>query len=195
MISPICFRQEGNDEDAWHLLLPGSAVGFSWADLSRNRLLEIMVHGSNPLSAQKYSIDKAGEYKPTKTSGGSSKALHVSVFQESLFQVVSVADWKQRNEDLSVALVGAPANRIQSNDLFTQQGTGDDDSDNQFRTVIELAEFGLSIVDHTPEELLYVSVQKLILSYATGLGSRTSRYFSCLKVFRSRAAEGVDKSR
>ncbi|PQM34057.1 uncharacterized protein Pyn_27596 [Prunus yedoensis var. nudiflora] len=37
------------------------------------------------------------------------------------------------------------------------------------------AELGISIIDHTPEEILYLSVQNLLFAYSTGLGSGISR--------------------
>jgi vacuolar protein sorting-associated protein 13A/C len=45
----------------------------------------------------------------------------------------------------------------------------------EFHVVLELAELGISVIDHTPEEILYLSVQNLLLAYSTGLGSGFSR--------------------
>ncbi|XP_062088676.1 intermembrane lipid transfer protein vps1301-like [Humulus lupulus] len=49
-------------------------------------------------------------------------------------------------------------------------------SDSELHVIVELAELGVSIIDHTPEEILYLSVQTFIFSYSTGLGSGISRF-------------------
>lgn len=54
-------------------------------------------------------------------------------------------------------------------------------SDCEFHVIVGLAELGVSVIDHTPEEILYLSylsVQNLLLAYSTGLGSGLSRYNS-----------------
>ncbi|KAH6821656.1 hypothetical protein C2S53_018849 [Perilla frutescens var. hirtella] len=50
-------------------------------------------------------------------------------------------------------------------------------SDNEFDFKLKVVELGLSIVDHTPEEILYLSLKNFLLSYSTGPGSGTSRIF------------------
>ncbi|KAK7405830.1 hypothetical protein VNO78_07440 [Psophocarpus tetragonolobus] len=48
--------------------------------------------------------------------------------------------------------------------------------DYEFHINFDLAELGISIIDHTPEEILYLSVQNLVLAYSTGLGTGISRF-------------------
>jgi vacuolar protein sorting-associated protein 13A/C len=49
------------------------------------------------------------------------------------------------------------------------------DTDFEFHINVDLADLGVSIIDHTPEEILYLSIQNLVLAYSTGLGSGISR--------------------
>lgn len=38
------------------------------------------------------------------------------------------------------------------------------DTDSEFHVNVDLVEFGVSTIDHTPEEVLYLSVQNLVLA-------------------------------
>ncbi|MCD7461327.1 hypothetical protein HAX54_045897 [Datura stramonium] len=54
-------------------------------------------------------------------------------------------------------------------------------SESEFHVIVEVAELGLSVIDHTPEEILYLSVQSLCSLHSTqGLGSGVSRLMTAL---------------
>lgn len=168
---PFRYRQAGGTSDSWQLLGPGSAASFAWEDLQRDRMLELLVDGADPLTARKFCIDDVGDYQPMPTKGGPIAALHVRVSKEGLMKVVKVADWRPSDLDLSIVLYNSDASPARAPDRI-QPAAG---SENQFHAILELSELGISIVDHTPEELLYVTMQTLLVQYATGLGSGTSR--------------------
>ncbi|XP_059076567.1 uncharacterized protein LOC131042467 isoform X2 [Cryptomeria japonica] len=170
-VLPIRFRQVGGDDNSWQFLQPSSAISYAWEDLHRERLLEVLVDGADPRKSCKYNIDEVADHQPMATESGPVTALHVTVLKEGTTRVVKVADWMPSNENLAIVPVGVPISLPSS-----EQNTPIVGSDNQFHIIIELSEFGLSVVDHTPEELLYLSVQNLIMSYATGLGSGISRF-------------------
>jgi vacuolar protein sorting-associated protein 13A/C len=167
-VLPIRFRQADSGDDSWQLLSPGSAASFAWENVLLDHLLEILVDGQDPLRSVKYNIDEPTAYRPMPSFKGPAVALQTIIFKEGMFNVFRVVDWKPSNDNLSIVSIGAPNT--------PQTPTPESGSlENQFHTVIELDEFGLSIIDHTPEELLYVSIQNLVFNYATGLGSGTSR--------------------
>lgn len=173
-VLPFRFRQVGSSEDSWQLLPSGAAASFAWEALGPDPLLELLVDGHDPQSSMKYNIDEPFDYQPMPSvRGGPVAALQVTVFTEGILKVIRVVDWKPSIDYMSLVAVGAPSTpRTSDPELHNLE--------NQFLTIIELAEFGLSLIDHTPEELLYVSIQNLVLSYATGLGSGTSR-LGCLQ--------------
>lgn len=169
-ILPIRVRQAGGDDDSWKFIQPGYATSFAWEDLNREQLLEVLVDGADPRKSSKYNIDEIADHQPVSSQTGPVMALRLTVSKEGNTNVVKVADWMPSNEDLAVMPVGI----LESSQCeHTLSAVG---SDNQFHVIVELAEFGLSVVDHTPEELLYVSIQNLIMSYGTSLGSGTSRF-------------------
>ena len=166
----IRFRQANSNDDSWKVLPPQSAASFAWEDLLLDHLLEVLADGMDPRQSVKYNIDEPCDYPPMSVGRGApAAALQVKVFSEGISKVFKVADYTPSTSNMSIVVAGTPTTpRPPAPEIHNQ--------DNQIYTSIELAEFGLSIIDHTPEELLYVSIQNLVLSYATGLGSGTSRY-------------------
>ncbi|XP_077211040.1 calcium-dependent lipid-binding family protein isoform X2 [Tasmannia lanceolata] len=174
MFLPIRFRQIEGSDDSWRSLPPNASASFFWEDLGRLRLLEVFVDGTDPLKSEKYNIDQISEHQPMQVSGGPVKALCLTVLQEGKMHVVKISDWMPANETLSVIPGRVPL-------FFTQPSKNDpkqspSPSECEFHVIVELAELGLSIIDHTPEEILYLSVQNLLLMYSTGLGSGISRF-------------------
>lgn len=169
-IFPIRVRQAGGDDESWKFIQTGSAMSFAWEDLNREQLLEVLVDGADPQKSSKYNIDEIAEHQPVPSQSGPVTPLRLTVFKEGNTSVVKVADWMPSNEELAIVPVGLLE---PSPSEHTLSAVG---SDNQFHVIVELQEFGLSVVDHTPEELLYLSIQNLIMSYGTGLGSGTSRF-------------------
>ena len=165
----ISFRQAGIDNSSWKVLLPGSSTSFAWEDLLRNHLLEILPEGYDPQHSIQYNIDEPFDYSPFPSiRGAAAVPLRATVISEGFSKVFKVADCTPSTGNMSMVIAGTPITpRTPAPEFHNLE--------NQFHTSIELAEFGLSIVDHTPEELLYVSIQNLVFSYATGLGSGTNR--------------------
>ncbi|KAJ6726583.1 hypothetical protein OIU79_004678 [Salix purpurea] len=145
---PIRFRQVDGTSESWKLLLPNAAASFLWEDLGRPRILELLVDGTDSPKSLKYNIDEILDHQPSHAEGQPARALRV---EESSLHY----------------------HNFSGNDSLQQQlpsSTGC-----EFHVVLELAELGISVIDHTPEEILYISVQNLLLAYSTGLESGFSR--------------------
>lgn len=158
--------------DAWRVILPNASASFSWEDLGRQRLLELLIDGSEPASSRTYNIDEISDHQPVHATGRPEKALRVTVLKEEKMNVVRISDWMPVN-DTPTNLTRTPSLSQVSGNSPSQQSIYT--SDSEFHVIVEVAELGLSIIDHTPEEILYLSVQSLLLSYSTGLGSGVSR--------------------
>lgn len=176
MFLPICFRQVDGSSECWHSLFPNSAAAFFWEDLGRQRLLELLLAGSDPSTSEKYNIDEISDHQPVFLVEGSSRALCITIIKEEKMNVVRVSDWMPENE--------YPANTSRRLPVPVSQCSRNDSqhlrtlpsSNCEFHVIVELAELGLSVIDHTPEEILYLSVPNFMLSYSTGLGSGISRF-------------------
>lgn len=172
---PIRFRQVDGTNDSWKLLLPNTAISFLWEDLGRRRLLELLIDGSDSSKTDKYDIDEISDHQPVAVAGGPSKALHVTIVKEEKINVVLIRDWMPENEP--GRLFGgrhlSPLSNPPRIDFYSSESTSI--SNCEYHVIVELAELGISLVDHTPEEILYFSVQNLLLAYSTGLDSGISR--------------------
>ncbi|XP_024542530.1 uncharacterized protein LOC9648284 isoform X1 [Selaginella moellendorffii] len=164
----INYRQEGTSSESWQHLPAGSCDTFAWEDLDLPRMLEINVEGADPHSSQTYKIDEARTHQLI-TSSSPGPVLQVKVHRDGAIHLVSVTNSITRPEDMSIVPVSSSSTQLPERTQTSQ-------AENQFHTSIELAELGLSIVDHTPEELLYLSVINFFVSYSTGLGSQISRF-------------------
>lgn len=170
MFLPIRFRQVDGASDSWKSLLPNSAASFLWEDLGRQQLLELLVDGTDPLKSQKYLIDEISDHQPIYVAGGPSKAVRVTIIKEEKTNVIKITDWMPQNGAIVKQKAPMSVSQVPEND-YQQSNT----SNCEFHVIIELAELGLSLIDHTPEEILYLSVQNLLVSYSTGLDSGISR--------------------
>ncbi|KAE8733152.1 hypothetical protein F3Y22_tig00001478pilonHSYRG00150 [Hibiscus syriacus] len=170
---PIRCRQVDGTSDSWHFLLPNTAVSFLWEDLGRQHLLEILADGTDPSSSKNYNIDEISDHLPVDVTG-TARALRVTILKEEKINVVKISDWMPESEPSAITDRRIPASLSD----FSRKGSHElhSTSECEFHFIFELAELGVSIVDHTPEELLYLSVQNLHLAYSTGLGSGCSRF-------------------
>ncbi|KAK7264763.1 hypothetical protein RJT34_32373 [Clitoria ternatea] len=171
MFLPIRFRQVDGIGDSWQLLLPNSAVSFLWEDLGRRRLLELLADGTDPTKSLKYDIDEISDHQPIHVADGPIIALRVTIVREEKINVVKITDWMPENEP-----TGAMSRRHLSSMNDSQMQQLMSITDCEFHINFDLAELGVSVIDHTPEEILYLSVQNLVLAYSTGLGSGISRF-------------------
>ncbi|RWW32473.1 hypothetical protein BHE74_00005217 [Ensete ventricosum] len=173
MFLPVRVRQADDTDDSWQSLPPNSAASFFWQDLGRLRLLEILVDGMDPLRSARYNIDEVMESHPMLESSGPIKALQVTVHKEGKMHVTRISDWMPENETDEYVherdQLPAPSPQI---DYKEPSST----LDSEFHVTFELTELGLSLIDHMPEEVLYLSVQNLLICYSSGLGSGVSRF-------------------
>ncbi|KAM7259519.1 hypothetical protein ACFE04_015260 [Oxalis oulophora] len=176
MFLPIRFRQAGGVSDSWQLLLPNAAASFIWDDLGRRRLLELLVDGSDSSKSQTYNIDEICDHHPTAGAGGPASAIRVTILKEEKLNVVKILDWMPENESTSAMSRRFPSTSCHFSGNESKQQQSLSTSDSEFHVFVELSELGVSLVDHTPEEILYFSVQNLLVAYSTGLGSGFSRF-------------------
>ncbi|XP_044485071.1 uncharacterized protein LOC123210663 isoform X2 [Mangifera indica] len=177
MFLPVRFRQVDGTSDSWRFLLPNSAASFLWEDLGRRHLLELVVDGTDISKSEKYDIDEIFDHQPNMgAAGGPAAALRVTILKEERTNVVKITDWMPENEPAAIMSrrIQSPLSQVSRNDSQNQQSLSSLDC--EFHVIVELAELGISIVDHTPEEILYLSVQNVLLAYSTGLGSGFSRF-------------------
>lgn len=174
MFLPIRFHQVDGSSNSWQFLLPNSSASFLWEDLGRRRLLEILVDGANAMASEKYNIDEICDYQPIHVVDGPVRAIRVTVLKEEKVNIVRITDWMPDSDSPTILSIGisSPMPHV-SKDEKGQQALSI--SEDEFHVIVEIADFGLSIVDHTPEEILYLSIQNLLLAYSTGLGSGISR--------------------
>ncbi|XP_010266663.1 PREDICTED: uncharacterized protein LOC104604129 isoform X2 [Nelumbo nucifera] len=174
MFLPVRYRQVDSTSDFWWTLLPNAAASFLWEDIGRRRLLELMVDGNDPLKTEKYNIDQIFDYQPIHVAGGPVRALRVTVLKEEKINVIKISDWMPEDDtSATVPRSSLHLPQLTRNDSLHQQPISNTDC--EFHFLVELAELGLSIIDHTPEEILYLSIQNLLLSHSSGLGSGISR--------------------
>lgn len=173
MFLPVHFRQVGGTDDSWHNLPPNAAAAFFWEDLGRQRLLEVLVDGTDTLSSELYNIDEVMDHTPVLTSSGPTKAVRLTVLKEGKIQIGRISDWMPENETPESIHKMVPLRALQPSEVDYKQSSSA--SDGELHVSFEVTELGLSIIDHMPEEILYLSVQSLLLSYSSGLGSGIRR--------------------
>lgn len=164
---PVRFRQVDGSSESWQTILPNAATGFTWEDLGRQRLLEILADRAHPSNSNTYNIDEVCDHLPTHEYDGPERALGIAVGKEDKINVITISDWVTENEP-STGKFSAD----NQNDILDQPAT----SNCEFHFIVEISELGLSVIDHTPEEILYLSIQNLLVSHSVGLGSGISRY-------------------
>ncbi|KAJ9559357.1 hypothetical protein OSB04_013971 [Centaurea solstitialis] len=163
MCLPLRYRQIDGVDDSWRCLLPFTSASFSWEDLGRQRLLEILVDDSDTKESAKYNIDEVRDYQAVQVDG---KAVRVTVVKEEKMNVLMMRDWSNDPQERVNKKIASSSSQTSMNNLQPSAST----SDGEFHLSLELTEFGLSIIDHTPEEILYLSMQNLLLSHSTGSG-------------------------
>ncbi|KAG0489289.1 hypothetical protein HPP92_008100 [Vanilla planifolia] len=170
---PVRVRQVDSPDGYWYNLPPNSATSFFWEDLGRRHLLEVTVDAKDSIKSHEYNIDEVKDYQLMQTSIGSTRALHLTVLKEGKLQITRISDWMPENENPVIihGRVPLPAFEPSENDYMHSSS----DLNGEFHITFELAEVGLSIIDHTPEEILYLSILSLHFSYSSGLGSGISR--------------------
>jgi vacuolar protein sorting-associated protein 13A/C len=173
MFLPIRFRQVGGDDYSWRCLPPNSSAPFFWEDIGRKRLLEVLVDGTDSTNSMTYDIDVVMDHQPLTNSGGLKKALCVTVLKEGKLHVTQISDWlpDNRNRRQTIERMLSPIFQPSEADY----GQSSPDLDSEFHVTLELTELGISVIDHMPEEILYLSVQQLLLAYSSGMGSGINR--------------------
>ena len=176
MFLPIHFRQVDGASDSWRYLPPNAAASYLWEDVGRKCLLELFADGSDPQRAVKYNIDEVFDHQPMSVGGGPGRAVRVTIVKEEKMNIVKISDLMPQDEPLPGVQKKVPSFVSPLPSTEPDYECTPSTSSTEFHFIVDLSELGLSVIDHTPEEILYLSVQNLLLSHSTGLGSGTSRY-------------------
>ncbi|XP_057544625.1 uncharacterized protein LOC130823840 isoform X3 [Amaranthus tricolor] len=176
MFLPIHFRQVDGASDSWRYLPPNAAASYLWEDVGRKCLLELFADGSDPQRAVKYNIDEVFDHQPMSVGGGPGRAVRVTIVKEEKMNIVKISDWMPQDEPLPGVQKKVPSFVSPLPSTEPDYECTPSTSSTEFHFIVDLSELGLSVIDHTPEEILYLSVQNLLLSHSTGLGSGTSRF-------------------
>ncbi|CAE5959607.1 unnamed protein product [Arabidopsis arenosa] len=176
MFLPIRYRQVDGVSESWQFLPPNAAASFYWEDLGRRHLFELLVDGNDPSNSEKFDIDKIGDYPP-RSENGPTRPIRVTILKEDKKNIVRISDWMpviEPTSSISRRLPAASLSELSGNE--SQQSHLLASEDSEFHVIVELADLGISVIDHAPEEILYMSVQNLFVAYSTGLGSGLSRF-------------------
>ncbi|XP_010500318.2 PREDICTED: uncharacterized protein LOC104777719 [Camelina sativa] len=176
MFLPIRYRQVDGVNESWQFVPPNAAASFYWEDLGRRHLFELLVDGNDPSKSEKYDIDKIGDHPP-RSENGPTRPIRVTILKEDKRNIVRISDWMPAIEPTSSISRRLPASSLSElSGNESQQSHLLASEDSEFHVIVELAELGISVIDHAPEEILYMSVQNLFVAYSTGLGSGLSRF-------------------
>lgn len=183
MLLPIKFRQMGSSEEAWQLLQAGSSSAFAWEDLRHDQKIELMVEGADPITARQLSIDQEADVEPPTAQKEPVAALSVSIRQEfSGVMRVRITDWTPSDaypEDWSQVTSpfdpAAASGRPTTGAVSANEANGAGGSGSSFSVQLHLDEFGLSLIDQTPEELLYLSMHSAHASYESNASTGAGR--------------------
>lgn len=172
----IRFQQVDGPSSSWKSLLPNSSTSFLWEDLGRPRQLELLVDGDDRSKSLKYIIDEISDHYPIFVNEDPTRALRINIMREDKVYVIKISDWILENESQAALSKSSSLSSSQMLKKYTNLQQSRPTSNCEFHVIFEISELGISIIDHTPEELLYLSLQSLLLSYSTGLDSGISRY-------------------
>ncbi|WVZ75446.1 hypothetical protein U9M48_023496 [Paspalum notatum var. saurae] len=163
----------GGDDYSWRSLPPNSSASFFWEDIRRKHLLEVLVDGTDPMNSMTYDIDVVMDHQPLTNSSALRKALRVTVLKEGKLHVTQISDWLPDNRNRGQVIERILSPIFQPSEV--DYGQSSPDLDSEFHVTLELMELGISVIDHMPEEVLYLSVQQLLLAYSSGMGSGVNR--------------------
>ncbi|CAH2036004.1 unnamed protein product [Thlaspi arvense] len=176
MFLPIRYRQVDGVSESWQFLPPNAAASFYWEDLGRRHLFELLVDGNDPSKSEKFDIDKIGDHPP-RSETGPTRPIRVTIVKEDKKNIVRISDWMPAIEPTSSISRRLPASSLSElSGNESQQSHLLASEESEFHVIVELAELGISVIDHAPEEILYMSVQNFVVAYSTGLGSGLSRF-------------------
>lgn len=169
---PIRIRQVGTSADDWEQIQPGESVPFTWPEISGEKRLEVV--GGSLKTSIKMDIDQEGVQDSIthfESTPVAPLVIHVSKIDSVM--LVQFLDLKpsQSEETQAQSLTELDSDsEVRDKALLQVQ----ERSGSTFSFIFKLDDLGISVVDHSPEELLYISMQSGLLAYdsdATG-GSR-----------------------
>ena len=160
--------QSGLDDDAWQLLKPLSTMNFAWEDPYGQHLLDVLVEHTAISSILTVKIDKVGDFYPQ--DGFVTTGICIRVIEVHDIKVVMFFDDKRNPQKIYTAEENAQAANAVESVFQVQRRT--QSSTTPLEIILEVGDMGVSIVDQTPKEILYLYLQRVFISYSTGYTSR-----------------------
>ncbi|XP_024403056.1 uncharacterized protein [Physcomitrium patens] len=173
------FRQLGLDESAWRSVRPHSSATFAWEDLQGEKVLEVSQEGSDASQIVRIDLDKLGDHPLFNGNAFVSFNICVRIVESSEAKVVKFFDSEIGTQEYE------SADNSEIEQLLPTHGATESIQDDQERCydapsqteiALGIGKFGLSIVDQQPRELVFLSMEKVDIVFASGLGDNVSRF-------------------
>ncbi|MQL75897.1 hypothetical protein Taro_008256 [Colocasia esculenta] len=166
----INIRQSSLGDDAWIPIHPLSSINFSWEVPYGPNLLDICIKNGHTIYAQNISLEKATESCANLNTQG----FELHVLEVGDVKIARVTDIKkgikQQSEEQHRML---PISNRENLSIREEMGN----TAAPMELIVELSVVSVSLVDHRPRELLYLYLEKVFISYASGYdGGTTSRF-------------------
>ncbi len=153
---------------------PHSTTSFAWEHPQGLQLLEVVADGMEASDALKYDINKTGNQPVLTFDGVTSSSVCVRVLELGEIKAVRFFD-----QELEVVDAGSSSNNKEGKEIIlAREGSAEAvqedevkrDVPSQLEIVFGIEKFGLSVIDHKPQEILFLSLQKVGITYSAGLG-------------------------
>ncbi|KAG0571187.1 hypothetical protein KC19_6G218100 [Ceratodon purpureus] len=175
----IKFRHVGLDESAWRSIRPHSSATFAWENLLGEKLLEVMQEGRDASQTVQIDPDRIGDHPMISGNKTSGFNICVRVLDAPAAKVVRFFDSEveiQPKDDSGGYEIEqtAPSQGVTQPMHDVQERRPEAPS--QMEISVGVGRLGLSVIDQTPRELIFLVTEKVDLVYATGLGENVSRF-------------------
>eukprot|EP00850_Spirogloea_muscicola_P002380 SM000009S23509 [mRNA] locus=s9:423530:451441:+ [translate_table: standard] len=186
------FRQSGSEMLPFQRLEPHSTAAFAWEIPLGEKILDIQVVGDQHVMG-KYTIESVGEHFPlvvdNATEGSEFLGLSVDVVIEGAVKVVWIGDWKGTPDQAGGAGHAFAQNVYRdgrSNSLKSGLDANAEKEKGEKRLrngnaqmhkelILDIYSLGLAIIDHRPQELLFLSMRSLLVTLSSS-GTGLSRF-------------------
>ncbi|XP_047340944.1 uncharacterized protein LOC124944671 [Impatiens glandulifera] len=164
----VSIRQSGFGDDAWVQLQPLSTINFTWEDPYGQKLIDAKVENGSITTFCSLHLDKAGISQMEGVSGMHFMVIEIDDIKIGRFTDVSLSESPSNEISRIISSVGNLGNSH-------TQSKSQDATPVEF--IVELGIVGISLIDYKPKELLYLYLERVVLSYSTGYdGGMVNRF-------------------
>lgn len=160
----ISVRQSAFGDDCWIPVEPLSTSNFCWEDPYGQKFLDTKVNGDDGSAVFKYDLEKTG-LCPT---GDEEVKIKLRVLEIGNVKVARFSD----EENASVEEHFEAGNN-ETSDVSMKKQSG-------LEIITELGVVGVSLVDQTPKESLYLYLERVYMSYSTGYDKGATTRFEII---------------